>query len=201
MGVDEEMLILLKNLGLLFFEFFKAGLFAVGGGLATVPFIREMGAVYGWVSEAEVANIIAIAESTPGPIGVNAATYVGFQVAGIPGAITATIGLITPSVIIIILVAKAIKKYSHSYLVKSLFTSLRPAAIGLITAAGFSLLLVALNIKADFLHFKFSADWSTLLRLGLFAAFAFFAFWKKTSKIHPLFFIFAGGMLGGLLSL
>lgn len=195
------MLIFLQNLGLLFFEFFKAGLFAVGGGLATVPFIREMGAVYGWVTEAEVANIVAIAESTPGPIGVNAATYVGFQVAGIPGAIVATIGLITPSVIIIILVAKAIRKYSDSYLVKSLFTGLRPAAIGLITAAGFSLLLVALNIQADFLQFRFSADLSSLLRLGLFVVFTFFAFWKKTSKIHPLFFILAGGTLGGLLSL
>lgn len=195
------MLTFLQNLGLLFFEFFKAGLFAVGGGLATVPFIREMGAVYGWVTEAEVANIVAIAESTPGPIGVNAATYVGFQVAGIPGAIVATIGLITPSVIIIILVAKAIRKYSDSYLVKSLFTGLRPAAIGLITAAGFSLLLVALNIQADFLQFRFSADLSSLLRLGLFVVFTFFAFWKKTSKIHPLFFILAGGTLGGLLSL
>ncbi|MBR2645019.1 MAG: chromate transporter [Clostridia bacterium] len=195
------MLILLKNLGLLFFEFFKAGLFAVGGGLATVPFIREMGAVYGWVTEAEVANIIAIAESTPGPIGVNAATYVGYNVAGIPGSVMATIGLITPSVIIIILIAKAIHKYYTSHLVQSLFLSLRPAAIGLITAAGFSLLLVALNIKADFRTFQFSAELSTLLRLGLYAVFAFFAFWKKTSKIHPLFFILAGGTLGGLLSL
>ena len=201
MGVDETMLNLLSNLALLFFEFFKAGLFAVGGGLATVPFIREMGATYGWVTEAEIANIIAIAESTPGPIGVNAATYVGYTVAGIPGSVVATIGLITPSVIIIILVAKAIHKYYQSHLVQSLFKSLRPAAIGLICAAGMSLLLVALNIKADFKTFRFSADLSTLLRLGLFAVFCFFTFFKKTSKIHPLFYILAGGMLGAILSL
>ena len=195
------MLNVLANLGLLFFEFFKAGLFAVGGGLATVPFIREMGATYGWITEAEIANIIAIAESTPGPIGVNAATYVGYHVAGIPGSVVATIGLITPSVIIILLIAKAIRKYYQSHMVQSLFLSLRPAAIGLITAAGFSLLLVALNITADFKNFRFSADLSTLLRLGIFAVFAFFTFWKKTAKIHPLFFILAGGTLGAVLSL
>lgn len=195
------MLTYLGNLGLLFFEFFKAGLFAVGGGLATVPFIREMGAAYGWISEAQIANIIAIAESTPGPIGVNAATYVGFLVCGVPGAIVATIGLVTPSVVIIILVARAIKKFADSYLVKSLFTSLRPAAIGLISAAGFSLLLVALGVSANFTRFTFSADWTSLLKLGIYAVFAFFAFWKKTAKLHPFFFILAGGAIGAILSL
>ena len=195
------MLNLLQNLGLLFFEFFKAGLFAVGGGLATVPFIREMGATYGWVTEAEIANIVAIAESTPGPIGVNAATYVGFHVAGIPGSFVATIGLITPSVIIILLIAKAIRTYYHSHMVQSLFKSLRPAAIGLICAAGLSLLLVALDIKADFKAFRFSADLTTLIRLGIFAVFCFFAFFKKTAKLHPLFFILAGGAVGAILSL
>ena len=201
MGVDETMLNLLSNLALLFFEFFKAGLFAVGGGLATVPFIREMGAAYGWITEAEIANIIAIAESTPGPIGVNAATYVGYLVCGVPGAILATLGLVTPSVIIIILVARAIRKYADSYLVKSLFTGLRPAAIGLISAAGFSLLLVALGVSANFTRFTFTADWMTLLKLGIYAVFTFFAFWKKTAKIHPLFFILAGGTIGAVLSL
>lgn len=195
------MLTFLANLALLFFEFFKAGLFAVGGGLATVPFIREMGATYGWITEAEIANIIAIAESTPGPIGVNAATYVGFLVCGIPGAIVATIGLVTPSVIIIILVAKAIKKYADSHLVQSLFKSLRPAAIGLITAAGFSLLLTSLGVKANFLRFSFNANWYSLLKLGIYGVFTFFAFWKKTAKIHPLFYILAGGAIGAILSL
>ncbi len=195
------MLMYLRNLLLLFLEFFKTGLFAVGGGLATVPFIRDMGAAYGWITEAELANIIAIAESTPGPIGVNAATYVGYHVAGIPGGILATIGLVTPSVIIIVLIAKAIKKYYNSYLVQSLFKALRPAAIGLITAAGFSLLLVAIGVKANFLQFRFSADRLTLLKLGIYGVFLFFAFFKKTAKIHPLFFILAGGTLGAILSL
>ena len=195
------MLTFLYSLALLFYEFFKAGLFAVGGGLATVPFIREMGAAYGWITEAEIANIIAIAESTPGPIGVNAATYVGYLVCGIPGAVVATLGLVTPSVVIIILVAKAIKKYADSHMVQSLFKSLRPAAIGLITAAGFSLLLTSLGVKADFLRFTFSADRYSLLKLGIFGVFTFFAFWKKTAKIHPLFYILAGGAIGAALSL
>ena len=195
------MLTFLANLALLFFEYFKTGLFAVGGGLATVPFIRDMGAAYGWITEAELANIIAIAESTPGPIGVNAATYVGYLVAGIPGAISATIGLVTPSVIIIILVAKAIRKYYDSHLVQSLFKALRPAAIGLITAAGFSLLLTSLGVKANFMRFAFSADWYSLLKLGIYGVFTFFAFWKKTAKIHPLFYVLAGGALGAVLSL
>lgn len=195
------MLTFLCNLALLFYEFFKAGLFAVGGGLATVPFIREMGAAYGWITEAEIANIIAIAESTPGPIGVNAATYVGYLVCGIPGAAVATLGLVTPSVIIIILVAKAIKKYADSHMVQSLFKSLRPAAIGLITAAGFSLLLTSLGVKANFLRFTFYADRYSLLKLGIFGVFTFFAFWKKTAKIHPLFYILAGGAVGAVLSL
>ena len=195
------MLNALWTLLLLFFEFFKTGLFAVGGGLATVPFLRDMGATYGWIGEKELANIIAIAESTPGPIGVNAATYVGFHVGGVPGAVFATVGLVTPSVIIIILVAKAIRRYADSHLVQSLFTSLRPAAIGLITAAGFSLLLVALGVKAKFVRFTFSADWYSLLKLLIYGVFTFFAFWKKTAKIHPLFFILAGGALGAVLSL
>lgn len=195
------MLTFLSKLAILFFEFFKTGLFAVGGGLATVPFLRDMGAAYGWLSEAELANIIAIAESTPGPIGVNAATYVGYLVCGIPGAVVATIGLVTPSVIIIVLIAKAIKKYYNSYLVQSLFKALRPSAIGLITAAGFSLLLTSLGVKANFLRFTFSADWYSLLKLGIYGVFVFFAFWKKTAKIHPFFYILAGGAIGAILSL
>ena len=195
------MLTFLSKLAILFFEFFKTGLFAVGGGLATVPFLRDMGAAYGWLSEAELANIIAIAESTPGPIGVNAATYVGYLVCGIPGAVVATIGLVTPSVIIIVLIAKAIKKYYNSYLVQSLFKALRPAAIGLITAAGFSLLLTSLGVKANFLRFTFSADWFSLLKLGIYGVFVFFAFWKKTAKIHPFFYILTGGAIGAILSL
>ena len=89
----------------LFFEFFKTGLFAVGGGLATIPFLQDIGARTGWFSNADLTTMIAVSESTPGPMGVNMATYVGFQTAGVPGAVTATLGLIAPSIIVIVVIA------------------------------------------------------------------------------------------------
>lgn len=90
----------------LFYEFFKAGLFAVGGGLATLPFLHEISEKTGWFSIAELMDMIAVSESTPGPIGVNMATYAGFSTAGILGSLAATIGLVFPSVVIIIFVYK-----------------------------------------------------------------------------------------------
>lgn len=192
---------MLKTCLILLFEFFKTGLFAVGGGLATVPFLREMGSTYGWVTEAELANIIAVAESTPGPIGVNAATYVGYHAAGIPGGIIATLGLVTPSVIIIVLVSKAMERFVNSKWIKSLFSALQPAAVGLVLAAGFSLFLASLNVKADLLALSFHADWSSLIRLAVFVVLTFFAFFKHTKKLHPLWFMLAGGTLGALLQL
>ena len=86
----------------LYFEFFKTGLFAVGGGLATIPFLRDISAATGWFTDTDLTTMIAVSESTPGPIGVNMATYVGFQTAGVPGSVIATLGLITPSIIIIL---------------------------------------------------------------------------------------------------
>ena len=88
----------------LFWEFFKTGLFAVGGGMATLPFLYSMSDATGWFTHAQLADMIAVSESTPGPIGVNMATYVGFSTAGVPGAVVATLGLITPSVIIILII-------------------------------------------------------------------------------------------------
>lgn len=192
---------MIKTCLILLFEFFKTGLFSVGGGLATIPFLREMGSTYGWVTEAELANIIAIAESTPGPIGVNAATYVGYHAAGIPGGIIATLGLVAPSVIIIVLVSKAMERFVNSKWIKSLFSALQPAAVGLVLAAGFSLFLTSLNVEADLLSLSFHADWSSLLRLAVFAVLAFFAFFRHTKKLHPLWFMLAGGVLGALLQL
>lgn len=87
----------------LFYEFFKAGLFAIGGGLATLPFLKQISLRYPWFTPNDLMDMIAVSESTPGPMGVNSATYAGFHAAGIPGAITATCSLVLPSVIIIIL--------------------------------------------------------------------------------------------------
>ena len=89
----------------LFYEFAKVGLFAVGGGLATIPFLQQLGETTGWFTDAELSTMIAVSESTPGPMGVNMATYVGFHKEGIPGAVVATLGLIFPSIIVIIIIA------------------------------------------------------------------------------------------------
>ena len=89
----------------LFWEFFKAGLFSVGGGLATLPFLYDISDRLGWFTHAQIADMLAISESTPGPIGVNMATYAGFTSAGIPGGVVATLGLVTPSVIVILIIA------------------------------------------------------------------------------------------------
>ena len=95
----------------LFVEFFLTGLFAVGGGMATIPFLESMSERTGWFTSGQLADMIAVSESTPGPIGVNMATYVGFLTADIPGGIIATLGLVTPSVIVILIVAAFLKSF------------------------------------------------------------------------------------------
>ena len=115
----------------LFFEFFKAGLFAVGGGMATIPFLYDISDKTGWFTHAQLTDMIAISESTPGPIGVNMATYVGFTSAGIPGSVIATLGLITPSIIVILIIAGFYNAFKNNKYVQSAFYGLRPASTGL----------------------------------------------------------------------
>ena len=128
----------------LFYEFFKTGLFSVGGGMATIPFLQHMGEATGWFTNQELTTMIAVSESTPGPMGVNMATYVGYVSAGIPGSIIAPLGLVTPAVIIILLVSKILNTLWQNPKVKGLFYALRPASVGLIGAAAFSVCAVSL---------------------------------------------------------
>mgnify|MGYP000291193981 FL=1 len=123
---------------LLFYEFAKVGLFSVGGGLATVPFLQSMGEKTGWFTNAQLSTMIAVSESTPGPMGVNMATYVGYSISGIPGAIIATLGLITPSIAVIIIIAGFLQKFRQSKTVDAVFYGLRPASTALIASAGLS---------------------------------------------------------------
>lgn len=120
----------------LFWEFFKTGLFAIGGGMATLPFLYDMADKTEWFTRAQLADMIAVSESTPGPIGVNMATYVGYLTKGVPGAITATLGLVTPSIIIILIIAAFLEAFRTSKYVSGAFYGLRPASTALITAAG-----------------------------------------------------------------
>ena len=133
----------------LMFEFFKTGLFSVGGGLATLPFLYEMSDKTGWFTHADIADMIAISESTPGAIGINMSTYAGYKTVGIPGGILATLSLAAPCVIIILIIAKFLNKFRENPNVEGAFYGLRPASIAMITAAGINVAKVALvNIPA-----------------------------------------------------
>ena len=181
----------------LFFEFFKTGLFAVGGGMATLPFLYDISARTGWYTTEMLADMIAVSESTPGPIGVNMATYVGFVTAGIPGAIIATLGLITPSIIIILLIARALKAFRENPIVEAAFYGLRPCSVGLIAAAGFLVIKLALfNTELyqasgkliDLFDFKAIALAAVLLVCTRYV--------KKLKGLHPIFFILASAVIG-----
>lgn len=183
---------------LLFFEFFKTGLFAVGGGMATLPFLYNMSASHpDWFSPAMLADMVAVSESTPGPIGVNMATYVGFTVAGIPGAVIATLGLIFPSVVIILLIARILDKFRSNKYVDSAFYGLRPCSVALIASAGMLVLKIAiLNIdayKASGIIFNLVNYKSVILAAVLLF---FTRYFKKTKKLHPVVFILASALIG-----
>lgn len=130
--------------GQLFWQFFKTGLFAVGGGLATLPFLQEMSRLTHWFTTTDIADMVAVSESTPGPLGVNMATYVGFKTAGFAGGAIATLGLIAPSIIIILIIARMLRRFQSSAIVSQIFSGLRPASAALIMAAGLSVAQIAL---------------------------------------------------------
>lgn len=175
-------------------EFLKTGLFAVGGGLATLPFLTQMQEKYQWFSAMDLANMIAVSESTPGPIGVNMATYVGYSSFGIPGALSATLSLVFPSLVVIMIVAKAMDKYQKNPLVQNMFSFMRPAVTGLIAAAGFSVLKIALFTQAE--TFLASFNW---IAIALFAVLLVCTQLKKLKKLHPIVFIAVGAIVGVLL--
>ena len=128
----------------LFWEFFKIGLFAVGGGMATIPFLYDLSDRTGWFTYTQLADMIAISESTPGPIGVNMATYVGYEMSGVLGSISTTLGFVAPSIIIIVIVSIFLQKFRDNRYVESAFYGLRPASSGLIASAALSVAIVAL---------------------------------------------------------
>ena len=177
-------------------EFFKTGLFAVGGGLATLPFLSQMQVKYNWFSATDLANMIAVSESTPGPIGVNMATYVGYSTHGIAGALSATLSLVFPSLVVIMIIAGAMDKYQKNPIIQNMFAFMRPAVTGLIAAAGFSVLKIALFQEAE--TFLASFNW---IAIALFAALVVLTQLKKLKKLHPIVFIAAGALIGVLLKM
>lgn len=181
----------------LFFEFFKTGLFAVGGGMATLPFLYDMAEKTNWFSSAQLADMLAVSESTPGPIGVNMATYVGFTTAGIPGALCATIGLATPSIIIILLIARVLSAFRQNKHVDAAFYGLRPCSVGLIAAAGVLVVKIALFDTGAYAASGVLADIFNFKALALAAVLLVFTRWiKATKKLHPIVFIAFSALVG-----
>ena len=181
----------------LFWEFFKTGLFAVGGGMATLPFMYDISDKTGWFTHSMLADMVAVSESTPGPIGVNMATYVGFVTGGVPGAVIATVGLVTPSVIVILLIARVLKAFRENQYVDAGFYGLRPCSVGLIAAAG------VLVIKLALFNTELYASTGALLDLFNFKALILAAvlliatrYIKKLKGLHPIVFILASAVIG-----
>jgi len=189
----------------LFLEFFKIGLFSVGGGMATLPFLYELSESTGWFTASQLTDMVAVSESTPGPIGVNMATYVGFTAGSttelglfgsILGAVIATIGLITPSIIIILIIAGILNKFKENRFVNSAFYGIRPAAVALVVSALIFLCgTVFLNLPADIADFslKESVNW---LALAIGASIFVLSNIKPLKKLHPIAFIGLGAVCG-----
>lgn len=192
----------------LFWEFFKTGLFAIGGGLATVPFLQDISAKTGWYTAGQLADMIAVSESTPGPMGVNMATYVGFTVGsqelggpvmGVVAAIIATLGLIAPSVIVIMIVAYFLKRFRSSKLVDGALYGLRPASVALISAAGVDILLIAvLRVDSIYQIAQAALSWKALVLAALVYVGTHI---KKLKNLHPIWFIAASAILGVVLQM
>ena len=187
----------------LFIEFFKTGLFAVGGGMATLPFLQEIGERTGWFTYGDLMNMLAVSESTPGPIGINMATYVGYTVGGVPGALVATLGEVTPCVIVILLVAAVLQSFRSNPYVERAFYGLRPASTGLIAAAGVAVVLevltgICLLDRGVFNAVGLSGD-SLLNWKGLALAAIILLLTngcKVTKKWHPIVFIVFSAVVG-----
>ena len=179
----------------LFFEFFKVGLFSVGGGLATIPFLTDLGMRTGWFDSGALANMIAIAESTPGPLGVNMATYVGFTTAGIPGGVVATLGLMAPAVIIILIIARFLQKFRQSKVVDGVFYGLRAASVALITSAMLQVARIALTTLAWETKTPETGVlyWPAIL---LAAVIFVVSRYTKLKKLHPICFIGFAALVG-----
>lgn len=176
----------------LFYEFFKTGLFAVGGGLATLPFLEDISQRTGWFTSAQLADMLAISESTPGPIGVNMATYVGFETAGILGSLCATVGLVMPSVIIIVLVSKVLEKFRTNTYVEAAFYGLRPASVAMVASAGIGVAMTTLlNLTAS----GFAVlRWRELVLAAVILVLTNFV--PKVKKFHPIVFIALAAAVG-----
>lgn len=182
---------------LLFWEFLKIGLFSVGGGMATLPFLYDLSDSTGWFTHAQLADMLAVSESTPGPVGINMATYVGYTVDGFGGALLATLGVILPGTVIVLIIASMLDKFRGNKYVDAAFYGLRPASTGLIAAAGVSVVSIALLNTS-----LYAATGNLLDLISVKAVILAAVLWvltnlvKPTKKLHPVVFIAASAVVG-----
>ena len=181
----------------LFWEFLKIGLFSVGGGMATLPFLYDLSDSTGWFTHAQLADMLAVSESTPGPVGINMATYVGYTVGGFGGALLATLGVILPGTVIVLIIASMLDKFRGNKYVDAAFYGLRPASTGLIAAAGVSVVSIALLNTS-----LYAATGNLLDLISVKAVILAAVLWvltnlvKPTKKLHPVVFIAASAVVG-----
>ena len=181
----------------LFLEFFKIGLFSVGGGLATIPFLQALGARTGWFSAADLADMIAVAESTPGAMGVNMSVYVGYACGGVPGSAASVLGLICPSVILVLLIAGVLKHFQENRVVNGVFFGLRPASAALVTSAGLSVAMAALFRQAGEAG-GYAPCWpAILIAAAVFACLRL----PKLKNLHPVVYIGLAAVIGAVFQL
>lgn len=182
----------------LFAEFFRTGLFAVGGGMATLPFLQDMIKRHNWFTQTELTDMIAVAESTPGPIGVNMATYAGYHAGGALGSFIATFALVLPSFLIMLVISGMLQRFHENRFAVSVLHILRPASVGLVASAVLSV-LSAILINFDALS---NQNWSAVISLPallLFAVLLFVCLRRKGT--HPLVLVSIGAVVGILFSL
>lgn len=181
----------------LFWEFFKTGLFAIGGGMATLPFLYDISNKTGWFTHAQLADMVAVSESTPGPIGVNMATYVGFVTGGVGGAVVATLGLIAPSILIVLIIAAFLKAFRDSKYVDGAFYGLRPASTALIASALVTVAKVAFFSSQNFgdltavLH---GVEWKAVVLAAVLLLLTRYV--PRVKSWHPIVFIGLSAAVG-----
>ena len=173
----------------LFISFFKIGLFAVGGGPATIPYLMDLTETKDWFTMEELTNMIAISESTPGPLGLNMATYAGYTAAGPLGGLIASLGLVFPSVVVIILIAKFLQNFSDNKYVKAAFFGIRPAVTALIAMAVYNLCKVSLFIET-------AEGIRPAIKTMILAVVFVLMQNKKLKKLHPALWLLAAAVIG-----
>ncbi|MBP3604933.1 MAG: chromate transporter [Lachnospiraceae bacterium] len=174
----------------LFISFFKIGLFAVGGGPATIPYLMDLTVTKDWFTMEELTNMIAISESTPGPVGLNMATYAGVSTVGMFGGLIASLGLVIPSIVVIIIIAKFMKNFSDNKYVKAAFFGIRPAVTALIAMAVYNLCKVSLFVEMN-------GKYEPAIKTIVLALIVFFLMRiKKLSKMHPAMWLLGAAVVG-----